>query len=96
MLNDLHLVVDRKTHQLIGIFDDKGKDKFYVGGDVIMDGELFKNGIKLVKDEYIIWNIISQTVILVPSGSVVTMSERNSFSTLLRPKLTASSFALIQ
>ena len=57
MLNDLHLVVDRKTHQLIGIFDDKGKDKFYVGGGVIMDGELFKNGVKYAKDEYIIWNI---------------------------------------
>ena len=57
MLNDLKLVVDRKTHQLIGIFDDKNKDKFFVGGNVIMDGELFKNGIKLVKDEYIIWNI---------------------------------------
>jgi hypothetical protein len=57
MLNDLKLVVDRETHQLIGIFDDKDKDKFFVGGDIIMDGELFKNGIKLVKDEYIIWNI---------------------------------------
>ena len=29
MLNDLKLVVDRKTHQLIGIFDDKNKDKFF-------------------------------------------------------------------
>ena len=57
MLNDLKLVVDRKTHQLIGIFDDKDKDKFFVGGDVIMDGKLFKNGVKYAKDEYIIWNI---------------------------------------
>ena len=57
MLNDLKIVVDRKTHQLIGIFDDKNKDKFFVGGNVIMDGELFKNGILLVKDEYIVWNI---------------------------------------
>ena len=57
MLNELNLVVDRKTHQLIGIYDDKNKDKFLVGGNVIMDGELFKNGILLVKDEYIVWNI---------------------------------------
>ena len=57
MLNDLKLVVDRETHQLIGIFDDKDKDKFFVGGDIIMDGKLFKNGVFYAKDEYIIWNI---------------------------------------
>ena len=57
MLNDLKLVVDRKTQQLIGIFDDKGAEKFHVSGDVIMDGKLFKNGVKYAKDEYIIWNI---------------------------------------
>ena len=57
MLNELKLVVDCKTHQLIGIFDVDNADKFYVSGDVIMDGKLFKNGVKYAKDEYIIWNI---------------------------------------
>ena len=57
MKGELKLVVDRKTHKLIGIFDDDGKDKFYVGGDVIMDGKLFKNGVFYAKDEYTIWNI---------------------------------------
>ena len=57
MLNELKLVVDCKTHQLIGIFDINSADKFYVSGDVIMDGKLFKNGVKYAKDEYIIWNI---------------------------------------
>ena len=45
MKGELKLVVDSKTHKLIGIFDDDGKDKFYVGGDVIMDGKLFKIGV---------------------------------------------------
>ena len=57
MLNELKLVVDRKTHQLIGIFDVKSTDKFHISGDVVIDDKLFKNGVKYAKDEYIIWNI---------------------------------------
>lgn len=57
MKGDLHLVVDHKTHRLIGIFDDENRDKFYIKGDVIFGGKLYNGGVSYAKDEYDIWNI---------------------------------------
>ena len=54
---EVNLVADRKTHRLIGIFDDEHSDKFYSGGNVVMGDKLYIGGIKLAKDEYRIWRI---------------------------------------
>ena len=57
MKDDLHLVVDHKTHRLVGIFDDEHRDKFYTYGDVIFDGKVYSGGVLFGKDEHDIWNI---------------------------------------
>ena len=57
MEDDLKLVVDEKTHRLIGIFDKKHSRKFFTGGDIVIDGQLFRGGVLYVKDKYRIWGI---------------------------------------
>ena len=52
------VVTDRKTHRLIGIFDDEHSDKFYVRAGIRVGGTIYKGGMKLVKEEYQIWSLI--------------------------------------
>ena len=53
----IHLVTDSRTHQLIGIFDERHSDKFFTPGNVLMGGKLYVGGIKFAKDEYASWNL---------------------------------------
>ena len=53
----IDMVTDRKTHQLIGIFDDKHSDRFFTGVDVRVGDHVIKGGIKASKNEYTIWTL---------------------------------------
>ena len=53
----ISVVTDRKTHQLIGMFDDKHSDRFFTGVDVRVGDQVIKGGIKFSKDEYTIWTL---------------------------------------
>lgn len=53
----IDLVTDRKTHQLIGIFDDKYSDRFFIGLNVRVGDHIIKGGIKVSKNEYTIWTL---------------------------------------
>ena len=54
---EIYMVTDRKTHRLIGLFDDEHSDKFYVGADIRIGEKIYKGGMKLVKEEYRIWSL---------------------------------------
>ena len=57
----IDMVTDRKTHQLIGIFDDKHSDRFFTGVDVRVGDHVIKGGIKASKNEYTIWTLAFNT-----------------------------------
>ena len=51
------LVVNAKTNQFIGVFDEGHASEFFVGIDVSFSGDVVKGGMSLVRDEYHVYDI---------------------------------------